>query len=121
MARVAKYTATIVTNGSQAGSATVGPVSGHLVAVVYVKTDYANGVDLTVSAATGARNLLTVSAMNASATYYPLALAQGSADGANLTAIYTRIPLADETVTLTIAQGGPTKTGTFHVYVEGTP
>lgn len=121
MARVAKYSATVTTNGSNTGSATVGPVSGHVVAVVYVKTDYANGVDLAVTAATGSRGVLTVANMDASATYYPLALAQGNTDGADLTAIYTRIPVAEELITLTVTNGGATKTGTFYVYVEGTP
>lgn len=121
MARVTKTAVTVTTDASGDGSAEAGPFSGHLVKVVYVKDDYADGIDVDITGAVGASVLLSADNVNASATFYPVVLSSLNTSGANIASVYSRIPLADELVTVTVAAGGNAKTGTWYLYVEGTP
>lgn len=108
---------TITTNSSGAGAATVNiPGDRLLYGVQYIKTDYADGVDMTVTTANSvvAATLLTIANMNAAASYFPRVDACG-ATGTALSQNMTYIPLFGD-VTITIAQGGDTKVGTFVIW-----
>jgi hypothetical protein len=87
-------------------------VKGNVLAVRYAKTDYANGVDFTITTETTAQNIWVDTNVNASENVYPRALCQGT-DGANLTGEYCLVPVAGERIKIVIAQGGDTTSGTF--------
>ncbi len=124
MPYIQRLPVTITTDGSGDGTGYVatGP-GGHVHALRYVKTDYANGVDFTVTDELTGAAILTVADVNASATFYPRAQVHDVADGAVMTLDGTRkstgpVPVgAGGRVKIVVAQGGATKSGTFHVLI----
>ena len=104
----------ITVDASGDGSATVNiPGSPLLYGVQYIKNNYADGVDMTLTTANSviASTLLTITNMNASASYYPRVDSCG-ATGTALSANNTLIPLMGD-VTITIRDGGNATSGTF--------
>lgn len=98
-------------------------LSGYLAQIVYAKTDYANGVDFTITAETTGETLWTESDVNASVSKSPRAATHSTAGVAALyaaagTAVNDRIALARDRVKIVLAQGGNEKTGTFHIVVD---
>lgn len=111
---------TITTDASGDGSASTGQLNGYLQKIRYAKTDYADGVDFTVSDHTG-ETLFTGTNVNASASYHPT---EDSVDETGATRVYAAageavaaaIPVAGP-LTVTVAQGGNAKTGDFYFWV----
>ena len=104
----------ITVNASGDGSATVNiPGSPLLYGVQYIKNNYADGVDMTLATSNSiiASTLLTITNMNAAASYYPRVDSCG-ATGTALSMNNILYPLMG-TVTITIAQGGNATSGTF--------
>lgn len=98
-------------------------LSGYLTQIVYAKTDYANGVDFTITAEATGETLWTESDVNASVSKSPRAATHSTAGVAALyaaagTAVNDRIALARDRVKIVLAQGGNEKTGTFHIVVD---
>ena len=98
-------------------------LSGYLTQIVYAKTDYANGVDFTITAEATGETLWTESDVNASVSTSPRAATHSTAGVAALyaaagTAVNDRIALARDRVKIVLAQGGNVKTGTFHIVVD---
>lgn len=98
-------------------------LSGYLAQIVYAKTDYANGVDFTITAEATGETLWTESDVNASVSKSPRAATHSTAGVAALyaaagTAVNDRIALARDRVKIVLAQGGNEKTGTFHIVVD---
>jgi len=98
-------------------------LSGYLTQIVYAKTDYANGVDFTITAEATGETLWTESDVNASVSKSPRAATHSTAGVAALyaaagTAVNDRIALARDRVKIVLAQGGNAKTGTFHIVVD---
>ena len=97
--------------------------NGKLVAIQYIKEDYANGVDFTITSEETGQTIWTQSDVNASATKYPLTQACSTAgvaatlDGTR--ALLVPIALTNERIKVEIAQGGDTKVGAFGFIVEG--
>lgn len=94
-------------------------VSGRVVAVLYKKTDFADGVGAVVSTELSGKTLLTTTNMNASATYMPRLPVQDEA-GADATLDGTRkmrepLVVSDERLKIVIASGGNIKTGTLSI------
>jgi len=96
--------------------------SGLIQQIEYVKTDFADGVDFTITGDATGVNLWTESNVNASAVRAPrqpvhsqvgaaLLYAAGGAPVADL------IGIASDRVKIAIAQGGNAKTGAFHILV----
>jgi len=109
---------TVTTDSSGAATAySSEPFCGHVLLVRYVKTDFANGVDFTITTETTAQTIWTDTDINASETVRPRALCQGT-DGANLTAEYHPPICAKERIKVIIAQGGDTTSGTFTFVVD---
>jgi hypothetical protein len=114
---------TLTTDGDGDASVTVAinPGNNFVRRVQYVKTDYADGVDLAITDAASTA-VLSVSAMNASAVYCPMQPTHAAADGsASLYAsggepVEAPIPVVGS-LTITIAQGGDTKTGVIKVWI----
>ena len=104
------------------GSATVySPVvTGLLSQIRYVKTDFADGVDFTITAEATGETLWAEVNVNASATKAPRQPSHGTDGAASLyaaagTAVQVPIALANDRVKIVIASGGAVKTGTFHI------
>jgi hypothetical protein len=103
---------TVAADGT--GSATVNiPGDTLFYGVQYVKSNYADGVDMTLTTANSiiAATLLTITNMNAAASYFPRVDSCG-ATGTALSMNNTLIPLLGD-VTITIAAGGNATSGTF--------
>ena len=120
MSYVERHVVTITTDAAGAGTAYTPVVSGRVVSIRYVKTDFADGVDFTVtSEATGA-TIWTEDNVNASKTCVPRQATHDTAGVASLYAaagepVEDRIALANDRVKIVVATGGATKTGAFHV------
>ncbi len=115
---IEKDSVTLTSDGS--GTTIVGytrAMNGKIVSVQYVKSNYTDGVDFAITNETTGQGIWTANNVNAAATVYPLQLATDNA-GANLTAIYKPIVLADERVAFSIASPGNSHSGTFIVTVD---
>jgi hypothetical protein len=100
------------------------PVYGKVVSLRYVKTDFANGVDFTVTAETTTEGIWAESDVNASGTRYPRAATHSIAGVAALyasggVAVLAPIALGGDRIKVVVAQGGVSTTGTLHVTVDG--
>jgi hypothetical protein len=98
-------------------------ISGKLEHIAYVKTDFADGSTFTITNETSGENLLTETAINASAVRRPRAPTHSQAGVASLyagagTAVNDRIAIANARIKIVIAGGGATKTGAFHFVVD---
>ena len=117
MARTRKHIVPAVTNGSGAVTAYSPYISGYLESVQYVKDDYADGVDFTITAEATGENIWTDTNINASEVVRPRAPVHSTAgvaatyDGTRT--VNDRIALARDRVKIVIASGGDTKTGSF--------
>lgn len=98
----------IVTTAADGTASFVAPaMNGMVNRITYTKDDYADGVDFTITTEDGV-SLWTEANVNVSKTVFP--------EGAGAAGT-ERIVLADQTVTIGIAQGGNTKSGTFTFYL----
>lgn len=112
----------IVTDGSGDGTGTTRRLNGYLESIKYKKTDYAAGCDFTVVGDLTDTVYWSQENVNATATVRP----RGATHTINgVAAVYAaageavldRLVIPDETLTITVAQGGDTKTGTFLIAV----
>lgn len=111
-------TISVVTNSSGAVSSDPFPVSGFLMRISY-KPDGANplatGADLTLTETNTGLTIYTQADIGVTAfTKLPRKPISSTVDGVDSTTIYDYVPVTDR-MTLTIAQGGNTKSGTFYV------
>lgn len=119
---VERHEVTITTDASGDGTGYTPVVAGLVRAIRYVKNDYDNGVDVTITCDVSGQAILTWTDQNSSDTSYPQAASNSVADAAALyaaggTAVNVPIPVAAERIKIVVAQGGNVKSGTFHVYV----
>jgi hypothetical protein len=109
-----------VTTAADGSATAYSPVlNGDILAVQYVKDDFADTADFTITTETTAQNVWVDTNITASETVYPMVATNGT-DGAALSGAGTlmgRIPVADERVKIVIAQGGNAKSGAFYVTV----
>lgn len=117
------YKVTATTDSS--GDATVylpgeeGSFSGPVYEIEYVKTDFADGVDFTITAesngAATAKNIWVESNVNASKVVYPTVTTHDTTGTEGSGADY--VVLANQRIKIVIASGGSVKTGTFYCKV----
>ncbi|CAM5658170.1 hypothetical protein MAUB1S_11457 [Mycolicibacterium aubagnense] len=107
------------------GSATVySPfLSGRLAAIHYIKTDFADGVDFTITSEATGETLWTESDVNAAKVCRPRGATHSNAGVAALyasagTAVNDLIRLGRDRIKIAIAAGGNAKNGAFHIVVE---
>lgn len=98
-------------------------LSGKLVSIRYVKTDFADGVDFAITAEDSGETLWSELNVNASATRYPRAATHSTAGVASLyaaagTAVNDMIALSQDRVKIVVAQGGVSKSGAFHITID---
>jgi hypothetical protein len=113
-------TLTTASDGSATGYTPV--VTGAIQQIRYVKTDFAAGVDFTITLEATGETVWTENDVNASATRAPRQATHSTAGVAALyaaggTAVTDYIVAVRDRVKIVIAAGGDTKTGAFHVVV----
>lgn len=121
MMRRFKVTVTTASDGS--ATAYTPRLSGKLHQIEYVKTDFADGVDFTITSEATGKTLWTQSDVNASAVVAPRSATHSTAGVASLyasggTAVQDKPALGRDRIKIVIGSGGDTKTGTFHFLVE---
>jgi len=103
--------------GSGIGYTTV--VNGRVLAVSYVKASadsYADTVDFDIETEDSAVEIWDENNVTASKAIYPRAAVSTTAGVASATVVDS-IPVAQERIKISVADGGNGKTGTFHVMV----
>lgn len=120
---IRKFNIDLTTNGSGAATGYSPYLSGYIMAIQYVKTDFANGVDFTITADETGEAILSLTDQNSATIVRPRAPTHSTAGVAALyasggTAINDRIALGRDRVKVVIAQGGDTKTGRIIVTVD---
>src|SRR4051812_45670936 len=115
---VRRNSVTALTDGS--GNATVysPTISGFILSIGYVKTDYTNGVDFTITAEATGETIWTEADVNASAVRRPRAATHSTAGVAAVyaaagTAVNDRIALGRDRVKIVVSSGGAAHTGQF--------
>lgn len=96
--------------------------TGVVRAVIYTKTDYANGVDVAITGETTGQAILTGTDVNATATFCPKQAVHTTAGAAALyaaggVAVLADIVLVNERIKFVVSSGGVSKTGAFRVVV----
>ena len=122
-AYIRQFPVTVTTDGS--GNATVyttAAINGYIESVRYVKTDFADGVDVDITTEDTGVVVLDKDSVNASVTYSPRHTVQDTT-GADVTydgtrVVHERIAVAGERIKIVIASGGDKKTGTFYITVD---
>lgn len=120
---IRKYTVPVLTDGSQNATVYTPYLSGYIESVQYVKTDFTNGVDFTITAEATGENIWTDTNIDASETVRPRAATQTTAGVAALyasggVAVLDRIALGRDRVKIVIGSGGAAKVGTFVITVD---
>jgi len=118
-----RFKVTVTTAADGTATAYSPRLAGKIHQIEYVKTDFANGVDFTITGEATGVNLWTESDVNASAVRAPRQATHSQVGAAALfaaggTAVQDRVALASDRVKIVIAQGGNAKTGTFHILVD---
>lgn len=120
---IRRFSVAVTTAADGSATAYSPYVSGYIQAIHYVKTDYADGVDFTITAEATGETIWTEANVNAAKVCAPRLATHTNAGVASLyasggTAVNDRIALGRDRVQIVLAQGGNTKTGTFIVLVD---
>lgn len=118
-----RHVLTVTTDGSGNATAYSPYLSGRITAIHYVKTDYATGVDFTITADLTGETIWTESNVDATKSCMPRGATHSNAGVAALyaaggTAVNDLIRLSRDRVKIVIGSGGATKVGTFHIVTE---
>lgn len=118
-----RYKVIVTTESDGTQTAYTPRLSGLLHAIHYVKTDYTDGVDFTITAEATGETLWTETNVNASTVRVPRNPTHSTAGVAALyaaggSAVLDLIALGADRIKIVIAAGGDTKIGTFHFLVD---
>ena len=116
---VEEHLVTVTTDGAGAGQGYTPVVRGRILGIQYVPnglTPYAATADVTVTLESSTRAVLTLTNLAAAGMFYPKAAVVSLVNGA-ITGNEEPVPVANERVSIAIAQGGATTTGVFRVLV----
>ncbi len=121
MSYVERHTVEVTTDASGDATAYTGEVNGFLSQIRYVKTDFADTVDFTITSEDTGEMLWSESNVTASTTIAPRQATHGTDGSASLYAATgepVEAPIAVRgRIKIVVAQGGNAKTGTFHFMV----
>lgn len=117
-----RFKVSVTTASDGSATAYTPRLSGLLDAIHYVKTDFADGVDFTITDEATGESLWTDTNINASEVVRPRAPVMDQAGAARLfaaggTAVSDRIALGNTRIKIVIGSGGNAKSGTFHFLV----
>lgn len=108
---------TVTTDDQGDGTGYISVPHGRVMSLHYVKDDFADGVDFTITAEATGEGLWTESDVNAAKSVYPrVAISDQAGGGATYDGtneIYEPILLANDRIKIVIANGGDTTSGTF--------
>lgn len=121
MVRREEVTVTTAADGS--ATAYTRTVSGKLHSIQYVKTDYADGVDVTITTDKNGQSVWAESDVNAAVTKAPRLATHTVAGVAALyaaagTAVLDKIAIGADRFKIVLAQGGNAKSGKFVFILE---
>jgi hypothetical protein len=117
-------TGIITTATGGAGTGYTPIATGRVLAIRYVKTDFTDGVDLTVTVEGTGEAIVTLTDMNAATVVYPRS---GIHDTAGAAAVYIAsgqairepVAIANDRIKFVIAAGGDGKFGRFLALIGG--
>jgi hypothetical protein len=117
-----RFSVTVTTASDGSATAYSPYLSGYVHEIHYVKTDFADGVDFTITAEATGETIWTQSDVNAAAVKAPRQATHSTAGVAALyasggVAVNDRILLGRDRVKIAIASGGSVKTGQFIIVV----
>ena len=120
---IRKFTVPVTTASDGTATAYSPYLSGFIESIQYVKTDYADGVDFTITADATGETIWAQSDVNAAVTVRPRAATCTTAGVASLyasggTAVNDRIALGRDRVKIVLAQGGNAKSGSFVITTD---
>lgn len=123
MSYIERHVVTITTDASGDATGYTPAITGKINAIVYIKDDYATGVDFIITVEGTAQNVWTEANVNASKTIAPRQATHSEAGVASLYAgsgepVEDKITVANDRIKIVIDEGGDTLTGTFHVIME---
>jgi len=115
---IRRFEVTVVTAADGTATAYSPYLSGYLISAQYVKTDYADGVDFTITAEANVQSIWTESDVNAAVTKAPRLATHTVAGVAALyaaggVAVLDMIALGRDRIKIVLASGGNVKTGKF--------
>jgi hypothetical protein len=118
-----RFKVTVTTAADGSATAYTPRLSGKLHAIHYVKTDFADGVDFTITDEATGESLWTDTNINASEVVRPRAPVHDQAGAARLfaaggTAVPDLIAMGNTRIKIVIAAGGNAKIGVFHFVVD---
>ncbi len=115
---VERHTVAVTTASDGTATAYSPQVTGRILSIRYVKTDFANGVDFTITSEATGETIWAEADVNASASRAPRQATHTTAGAAALyaaggAAVNDYVALANDRVKIAIAQGGDAKSGSF--------
>lgn len=119
---IRKFTVSVVTASDGSATAYSPFLTGYLHQIQYVKTDFADGVDFTITAEATGETLWTQSDVNAAAKIAPRQPTHTTAGVASLyasagVAVNDRVALSRDRVKIVIGSGGNVKSGSFNILI----
>lgn len=122
MAYAEIHTVTLTTNSSGVVTGYTPVVTGKVFSVIYIKDNWASGVDFTITTETTAQGLWTESDVNASTAVAPRQPTHDAIGAASLYAaagepVEDYIYAVNERIKIAIASGGNVRDGTFKVII----
>jgi hypothetical protein len=123
MAYAQRHVVSITVDASGDGTGYSPVVTGLISTVRYVKTDYADTVDFTITLEATGESVLAVTNTTVSTTWAPRQATHSTAGVASLyasggTAVNDKIAVADDRIKIVVAQGGVSTSGAFHIVLE---
>lgn len=123
MSYAARHVVSVTTAADGSATAYSPVLTGKLSQIRYAKTDFADGVDFTITSEATGETLWTESNVNASATRAPRQATHSTAGVAAVfaaagEAVLDKIALASDRIKIVIAAGGNAKVGAFHLIME---
>lgn len=120
---IRRFEVSVTTDASGDATAYSPYLSGYVHSIQYEKTDYADGVDFTITGEENALGLWAESNVNAAKVCLPRAATHSTAGVAALyaaggTAVNDRLALSRDRVKIVVAQGGNAKVGNFVITVD---
>lgn len=120
---IRRFTVPVTTAADGTATAFSPFLSGLLLSIIYVKTNFTDGVDFTITAEATGETLWTELNVNASVVKYPAAGTHSTAGVALLyaaggTAVSRAIALSRDRVKIVLAAGGNATTGSFSIVID---
>ena len=112
-----------VSDGAGAGTFYTPYLSGFVESIQYVKTDYTDGVDFTITAEATGETIWTQLDVNAAVIVHPRAATHSTAGVASVyvaagSAVLDYVALGRDRIKIVLASAGATKTGSFTVTIR---